>query len=365
MNESSAAWTRQHGGESPPELPVRGRRARARAVARDRRRHPLLRAALLLATALVLLVSGTVAWAQTGLDRTVDLDGHGPRPPSGRGTNYLIVGSDSRDELTREQRRKLHTGKASGRRTDSMILLHTGAHGSTMVSLPRDSWVTLPGHLRTSTGKRVPAAKNKLNAAFSQGGPHQLVRTVEHNTGLRIDHYAEAGFGGFVDVVNAVGGVRMCLERDIRDEKSGADLKKGCQTLDGRQALAFVRQRHQEADGDLGRTRNQQRLLSALVGQTADPGTLLDPSELYPALDAGLDALVTDRGMGLRDLAAMLRALQSVSGGEGRRLNVPVANDQLVTREGRAVLWDWEEAKSLFADLRHDRPVDAPPAPPG
>jgi LCP family protein required for cell wall assembly len=153
----------------------------------------------------------------------------------------------------------------------SLMLLHTGAHGTTMVSLPRDSWVTLPAYLDPDTGKRYRPAKNKLNAAYSLGGPRLLVRTVELNTGLRVDHYAEIGFGGFVGVVDAVGGVEMCVDRNIKDEKSGLDLRKGCHTLNGAQALAFVRQRHQEASGDLGRSRNQQKFLAALAHKAATP----------------------------------------------------------------------------------------------
>ncbi|WP_229864285.1 LCP family protein [Streptomyces djakartensis] len=315
------------------------------------RRTVRLLAALL--CVLALTGAGTFAWAEFRLDRSVDLGGVADRPPRGKGTNYLIVGSDGRDGLSEQARKELHTGTAGGSRTDSMMLLHTGAHGTTMVSLPRDSWVTIPSYVDPDTGKSHRAAKNKLNAAYSLGGPGMLVRTVELNTGLRVDHYAEIGFGGFVGVVDAVGGVDMCVDRNIRDPKSGLDLKKGCHNLTGTQALAFVRQRHQEADGDLGRSRNQRKFLSALARKTATPGVVLDPFRAYPALSAGLDTLVVDKDMELPTLLSLFQAMRSVSGGTGRQLNIPVAG----AAARSALKWDDAKAKKLFAELRGDRPV--------
>jgi LCP family protein required for cell wall assembly len=317
-----------------------------------------LRRTLIVVLAVALIGSGvTYLWAETKLNREVDLGKVEDRPAAGKGTNYLIVGSDSRDGLSGQDKKSLHTGSADGARTDSIMLLHTGAHGATMVSLPRDSWVTLPRYTFPMTGKRPPASKNKLNAAFSLGGPDLLVRTVEYNTGLRIDHYAEIGFAGFVNVVDAVGGVRMCLDRAVKDEKSGADLKKGCQTLGGRQALAFVRQRHQEAKGDLGRSRNQQKFLSALARQAAEPSRVLVPWRVLPTVGAGLDTLIVDGGMDLPTLTSMFEAMKGIAGGDGKRLNVPVAGVGIATSKGSAVKWDMKRAQKLFGALRNDRPV--------
>jgi LCP family protein required for cell wall assembly len=267
------------------------------------------------------------------------------------------VGSDSRAGLSDEAKRNLHTGSADGGRTDSMILVHTGAHGTTMMSLPRDSWVTIPSYVRPDIGKHYRPARNKLNAAFALGGPELLVQTIERSTGLHIDHYAEIGFGGFVGVVDAVGGVRMCVDRTIKDPKSGLDMTKGCHTLDGRQALSYVRQRHQEAQGDLGRTQNQQKFLAALARTAATPGVALDPATMYPLMNAGLDTLLVDKDMSLWNLAKLFQALQKVTAGDGRRLNVPVADRNFVTSEGDAVTWNIPQAKKLFAELRNDRPV--------
>ncbi|RLL70829.1 LCP family protein [Streptomyces sp. Z26] len=328
---------------------------RRRGYRRLRRRHPVRTLLLVLLAVLLATPLTTYAWADTRLNRDVDLGAYGHRPPPGEGTTYLVVGSDSRAGLSPEQQKDLHTGGAVGRRTDSMILLHTGASGTTMVSLPRDSWVTVPSYVRPSTGKRRGPEKDKLNAAFAAGGPELLARTVEFNTGLRIDHYAEIGFAGFVNIVDSVGGVGMCLDRRIRDEKSGADLRAGCQKLDGTEALAFVRQRHQEKEGDLGRTLNQQRFLSALAHEAATADTVLNPATLYPALSAGLDTLVVDEDMGLPDLVSMVRAVQGVTDGKGERVNVPVSGVGIPTRKGSAIRWDDRKARQLFARLRSDR----------
>ncbi|SMQ18146.1 transcriptional attenuator, LytR family [Streptomyces sp. Ag82_O1-12] len=315
-----------------------------------------LRTAATLSALLLLGGAGTYVWADTRLKQEVDLGALGARVPAGEGTNYLVVGSDSREGLSEQDRKDLNTGSAEGRRTDSVILLHTGANGTTMLSLPRDSWVTLPPYVDPDTGRSYRAAPNKLNAAFSLGGPDLLVRTVERNTGVRVDHYAEIGFAGFVEVVDTVGGVDLCLDKAVRDEDSGADLPAGCQTLDGAEALAFVRQRKQEAQGDLGRTRNQQRFLAALARKAATPSTLADPSKSFPTLDAGLDTLIVDEDTELPDLMGLFDALRKTTGGGGRRLNVPVADPDLRTSKGSAVKWDDRRARALFDALREDRP---------
>ncbi|MGA5559841.1 LCP family protein [Streptomyces platensis] len=325
------------------------------------RRRRITRALIVVSTVLALGSVGTYVWADTELHREVDLGKIADRPAQGQGTNYLIVGSDSRVGLSERARKDLHTGGSAdaGRRTDSMILLHTGAHGTTMVSLPRDSWVTIPAHIRPETGKHYRATKNKLNAAFSFGGPDLLVRTIEANTGVHVDHYTEIGFAGFVGIVNAVGGVPMCLDRDIKDEKSGANLKKGCHTLDGRTALAFVRQRHQEAQGDLGRSQNQQKFLAALAHKAATPGVLLDPGTVYPTMSAGLGTLIVDKDTGLPNLTSLFKAMKAVTEGDGKRLNVPVSNLALQTPKGSAVQWNARQARQLFTELNSDRAVTA------
>ncbi|MFF9811352.1 LCP family protein [Streptomyces coeruleorubidus] len=323
---------------------------------RPSRRRRILRTAAVLSSVLLLAGAGTYVWADTRLNQQVDLGTLSGRVPRGEGTNYLVVGSDSREGLSQQDRKELNTGSTEGRRTDSVILLHTGANGTTMLSLPRDSWVTLPPYVDPDTGRSYRAAPNKLNAAFSLGGPDLLVRTVERNTGVHIDHYAEIGFAGFVGVVDAVGGVDLCLDKPVRDEDSGADLPAGCQTLGGAEALAFVRQRKQEAQGDLGRTRNQQKFLAALARKAVTPSTLADPSKTFPTLRAGLDTLIVDESTELPDLMSLFEAMRKAASGGGRQLNVPVADPDLRTPQGSAVKWDDRRARALFTALREDRP---------
>ncbi|MGX1852152.1 LCP family protein [Streptomyces sp. NPDC055299] len=348
------------GSYGDPGGPMR-RRPTRRPATRPTRRRRILRLAGLLVIVSLLTSVGTYTWADTKLERDVDLGKLAGRPVPGKGANYLIVGSDSRQGLSGKQLKDLHTGGSAdaGRRTDSMILLHTGAHGTTMMSLPRDSWVTIPPYIRPETGKHYAASKDKLNAAFSRGGPELLVRTIEHNTGLRIGHYTEIGFAGFVGIVDAVGGVPMCLNKAVKDQKSGENLTKGCHTLDGHAALAFVRQRHQEAQGDLGRSANQQKFLAALSHKTVTPGILLNPSKVYPTMNAGLDTLIVDKHMSLWNLTSLFEAMKSVSAGDGARLHVPVSSLGFQTPKGSAVQWDAKRAAKLFGELRDDRPVTA------
>jgi LCP family protein required for cell wall assembly len=306
--------------------------------------------------AVVLLVTtvGTYFWADSKLNREVDLATVIDRPEAGEGTNYLIVGSDSREGMSDEEKKKLHTGSAEGKRTDSMMILHTGSNGPTLISLPRDSNVNIPEFKGSESGKNQPAmGANKLNAAYSIDGPTLLVRTVEFNTGLHIDHYVEIGFGGFASIVDAVGGVEMDIPQDIKDTKSGADLKKGKQTLNGEQALAFVRTRYALAGSDLDRTKNQQKFLSALANQVATPSTILNPFRLYPTMGAGLDSLVVDKDMSLWDLASMFWAMKGVSGGEGTSMNMPISGSA-----GNGNLqWDMAKVKTLVNQLKNDEKV--------
>ncbi|MEU1537774.1 MULTISPECIES: LCP family protein [unclassified Streptomyces] len=304
---------------------------------------------------------GTYFWADGKVRREVDLSTVIDRPETGEGTNYLIVGSDSREGLSSEQKKKLHTGSAEGKRTDSMMILHVGDNGNSLISLPRDSYVTIPEFKGSESGKTFSSrGQNKLNAAYSIDGPTLLVRTVEYNTGLHIDHYAEIGFAGFAGLVDAVGGVELDIPRNIDDKNSGLHIQKGKQTLNGDEALAFVRQRYQEAEGDLGRTKNQQKFLSALASQTATPGTVLNPFKLYPTMGAGLDTLIVDKDMSLWDLASMFWAMKGVSGGDGVSMNMPTSGS-IGTNVGSALKWDMPKVKQLVSELKNDEKVTVTP----
>jgi LCP family protein required for cell wall assembly len=310
--------------------------------------------AITVVTVVVVTSISTYFWADSKLHRDVDLSKVIDRPDAGDGTNYLIVGTDSREGMSDAQKKELHTGSAEGKRTDTMMILHVGDNGDTLVSLPRDSNVTIPSFKGAESGKLYPATgrQTKLNAAYAEDGPELLVRTVESNTGLHIDHYAEIGFGGFASIVDAVGGVEMNLKDGFKDKWSGADFKAGKQTLNGQQALAFVRTRHAFAASDLQRTKNQQAFLAALAHKVASPSTVMNPFKLYPTLGAGLDSLVVDKDMSLWNLASMFMAMKSVSGGDGKSMNMPTSGSV-----GGNLLWDKTKVKQLVEQFNNDEKV--------
>ncbi|MFG2141663.1 LCP family protein [Streptomyces sp. NPDC048650] len=309
---------------------------------------------LTLVVVLAVTSVATYFWADGKLRRQVDLSKVIDRPATGDGTNYLIVGSDSREGMSAAEKKKLHTGSAEGKRTDSMMILHDGANGPTLISLPRDSDVEIPTFVGSDSGKKYPGTgrHTKLNAAYAEDGPELLVRTVEFNTHLHIDHYVEIGFAGFAGIVDAIGGVEMDIPKAFKDKNSGADFPAGKQTLNGQQALAFVRTRHAFAGQDLDRTKNQQKFLATLASQTATPGTVLNPFKLYPTMSAGLDTLIVDKDMGLWDLGNMFFAMKGVTGGEGKSMNMPISGST-----GGNLVWDKAKLRQLVQQLNNDEKV--------
>jgi LCP family protein required for cell wall assembly len=326
------------GGYGPG--PGRLRTGRARAWLRPRRIFGVL--AVLVA---LLLVSGVVLYFNLNgkLDRKNVLIDYAARPAQGSGTNWLIAGSDSRQGLTRKEERRLSTGVAvSGHRSDTILVLHVPSSGKpVLISLPRDSYVQIPGF-----------GGNKLNAAYAFGGPQLLARTVQNATGLRIDHYMEIGFGGFVSVVNAVGGVRMCIKVPLHDQASGLNIRRGCQTLDGAKALGYVRDRHNFAGQDLQRIQDQRLLLKALLSKLTSAGVLLNPFAVIPAADGAASTLTVDTGTNLIQLAEVAFALRGP-----QTTTVPIATANFQTSAGDAVLWDHARAQTLFRDLNNGTPV--------
>ncbi|HWB66110.1 MAG TPA: LCP family protein [Mycobacteriales bacterium] len=290
------------------------------------------------------------------------------RPPEGASgdDNILIVGSDSRAGLTKRQQQHLHVGHDSGRRSDTMILLHLPASGKpTLLSLPRDSYVTIPAH--RSHGQEVPAQKNKLNAAYSLGGPRLTVRTVEYNTGVRLNHYIEINFEGFVNIVNALGGISICSATAIHDPVrregsgyvgSGLELPKGTSTLNGTRALEYVRAREFDpAQGDLGRIQRQQKFMAAVMNKAKSLGLILNTPKLLHFLDTTASSLTVDNGFGAGQVISLARRLHSLSPKNVDLLTVPLSNTAYATPVGSAVLWDPVLSKRLFTDFREDRPI--------
>ena len=277
--------------------------ARAGTDGADRRRWLRPRRILaILAILVALAVLAAVAVYFSVNSKLTKADVLVPTSLTSAGTNWLITGSDSRAGLTRQQENQLALGHdITGSRSDTIMLLHVPANGTrpTLVSLPRDSYVHIPGH-----------GYNKLNAAYDFGGPKLLIATVQDATGLPINHFMGIGFGGLVSVVNDVGGVQMCLKAPMKDPKAGLNLKAGCQVLNGDQALGFVRTRA-FAEGDLQREQDQRVLIKGILSKMTSAGTLANPFAIVPAANGAASAITIDQGTGLNQLISVAFALRN------------------------------------------------------
>ncbi len=293
------------------------------------------------------------AWG--GVSR-IDDSPSGDRPADGDGHDYLLVGSDSREGLTAQEVKDLGTGGVKGnegKRTDSIILVHvpSGSGKKVLISIPRDSYVPIPGH-----------GSNKINAAYSIGGPKLLIETIEKVTDVHIDGYLEIGFGGFAKLVDAMGGVDICVPFDMKDDKAHIDLKKGCQQLNGKNALGYVRARYSDPRGDIGRAQRQRQFLGAIMKKMATPSTVLIPTRWWATSHNAVAGLTVGEGTSMWDAYRIVSAMRGVSSEETLSLVVPIANPGYQTPAGDAVKWDTGLARELFTMLAEDTPIDTAPA---
>ncbi|AZA10501.1 Putative transcriptional regulator YwtF [Corynebacterium gerontici] len=287
-----------------------------------------------LAFVLVFVVVGGL-WMDTKLNR---VDAQPPQHIANTaGTNWLLVGSDSRTGLTEEDVQRLGTGGEIGSmRTDTIMVLHLPTWGkATLLSIPRDSYVNIPGY-----------GMDKINAAFSLGGAPLLEQTVEESTGLRIDHYAEIGMGGLANVVDAVGGIEVCPPEPIDDPLANLNIQAGCQKVDGPTALGYVRTRATSM-GDLDRVQRQREFFSALVNKLTSPATFLNPFRLLPTISTVAGSFTVDQKDHIWHLARVGLAMHS--GVETTTVPVGGFAD---TEVGNVVLWDEAAAQELLSGLR-------------
>jgi LCP family protein required for cell wall assembly len=319
-----------------------------------RRRRILIGAAVLVVAWLAFMVWVPFhAWSKV---HRLDADPGGARPAVSKGHDYVLVGSDSREGLTAQQQKQLTTGSAQdapGKRTDSIIVVHVPAGDGkpALISLPRDSYVPIPGH-----------GRNKLNAAYALGGPKLLVQTIEAVTDVRIDGYVEIGFGGFSSVVDSLSGVDICVARPMKDPLAGINLKAGCQTLNGSKALGYVRARYSDPLGDIGRVQRQRQFLGAIMHKALSPSTVLIPWRYYGFATTAGAGLTVGQDTSLSDVTRVLQAMRSVSNGEGLSLTVPISDPALPTHVGSAVKWDSKKAVDLFTAIKNDDPLTVAPA---
>ncbi|MBM4821231.1 LCP family protein [Streptomyces actuosus] len=267
--------------------------------------------------------------------------------------NILVIGSDSRSG---DGNRKY--GKDTGtERSDTTILLHlsAGRDSATAVSIPRDLMVDVPSCLKAD-GTRTEPMFAMFNYAFEMGGSACTIRTVEGLTGVRVDHHMVVDFSGFKEMVDAVDGVEICLAAPIRDKAAKLRLPAGRVTLDGEQALGYVRARKSLGNGsDTDRMDRQQRFLAALVNKVRSNDVLLNPVKLYPVLDAATSSLTTDPDLAsLRGLYQLVRGVRNIPTERVQFLTVP--RESYVYNANRDQLVE-PEAERLFEQLRTDRPI--------
>jgi LCP family protein required for cell wall assembly len=287
----------------------------------------------------------------------------------GDAMNLLLVGSDSRARLTPEQASDLNTGTVAGQNTDTMMLVHVPADGSaaSFVSFPRDSFVDIPGY-----------GMNKLNAAYAFGyneaaegatekqkqaaGAQLLIQTISKLSGVKIDHYAEVDLLGFFKLSNVVGGVEVNLCAPAQEPLSGIDLPAGRQTIEGEQALAFVRQRHGLLRGDYDRIVRQQTFIGAMLRKMLDQDVLLNLGKQRQLVGAAAEALTVDQSL---DLMKLAQQMQSVTPGNIDFQTIPIAAEERDPTHGYiARLPDDATMHAFFRDLTAEPEKAADPSKP-
>ncbi|WP_142218288.1 LCP family protein [Streptomyces sp. SLBN-118] len=326
------------------------------------------------ATSLSVLVLGAggighavVTSLDSGIDRVDPFKDMKNRPEPGRGMNLLLVGTDGRDKITRDMKRKYRLGGAPCRCTDTMMLVHISRERgrASVVSLPRDSYAEIPEHVDRTTGKRHKPHPLKLNAVYAEGGPNLTVRTVENMTKVKIDHYLEIDFTSFMNTVDTLGGVEICTARPMKDTYTGLDLAAGRHKLNGGQALQYVRSRHIDGAADLGRMQRQQRFVAALIQRATSSGALLNPVKFRQVSSMMLGSVRADEGFGTEEMLALGRAMRGFTAASSEFTSVPVRGvGHYVKGVGSTLKWDEAKSKKLFQRLREDMPL-APHRPAG
>jgi LCP family protein required for cell wall assembly len=342
----------------PPPAPG-GRRTRGQRAAR-------ILSWLALSTAVVVLLAAGGLWVafnhyngQISRISIGDITGHNkPAKAPRNAENFLLVGSDSRAGANGVGTQGEGATFVTGQRSDTVILVHLFGNSdkAELISFPRDSYVDIPSYTDPKTGRVTPQHHNKLNSAFSLGGPALLIATIENMSNIRIDHFLQIDFTGFKGMVNKLGGVDVCLTKAAKDSFSGIDLAAGNHHISGDVALAFVRQRHGLANGDIDRITRQQQFIGSLVHKVLSAGTLLNPLKLTGFLNVATASLQVDKGLSGNDLKNIALRLRSFNSGGVLFTTVPVA-DVGGRRDGQSVvLLDDAKAEVVFAALRGDQP---------
>jgi LCP family protein required for cell wall assembly len=311
-------------------------------------------------SAISALAFGTVTASINKIDVFSGID----KRPEKKSTamNYLLVGSDTREGLSKAELKALRVGSvatAAGKRSDTMLLVHISKarDKAVMISIPRDTFALIPEHTSKS-GKLIPAVHSKINSSFNWGGAPLLIQTIEEMTELKIDHYIEINFAGFARIVDSIGGVEVCTKKDINDPKSHLVLEAGVHTLNGIESLKYVRTREFDGLGDLGRMQRQQAFMSAVLRKATSAGVLLNPVTMASFINSSLSAVTTDSELKNSDLIALAKQMKSLSTSSVRTLTVPLSNLNYYSNGvTSAVLWDPVLAPQLWTRLREDQAV--------
>jgi LCP family protein required for cell wall assembly len=352
-----------------PQAPLPGSAAKPRRSRRRRAVRVLSWVAVLTSISVLaasVLGFGALALINSHVDRkcifcgeSPEVKAHRPQKPqgeSGKALNFLLVGSDSRDGATPEELKEFSTEADPGKRTDTIILVHLSPKRdkAVLVSFPRDTWVDIPGH-----------GHNRINAAYVNGeldrkggGPALLIQTVEQLTNVFIDHYLEVDFRGFLKMVNALGGVDVCLPTAVDDKLSGLNLPAGRSHVKGKAALSFVRARHFDPTQDLGRIRRQQQFLGAMLRRATSLGILARPDKLYRFLDTVAKSLTVDDKLSFNDMKALAGKLRGLDPAKIVFVTAPVGRSTTIERKS-VVLPDEAGYAALFGAIRADDAIQA------
>lgn len=305
---------------------------RQKARPRHRLAKRLLACLVVVVLAVVGLGAGGLWWATDHygdrVTRIPDAFPDGPRPKSGEGTTFLLAGVDIRSEKPTTGNEAKDTRWTYGaQRSDTLMLVHLGPGERTAytVSIPRDSWVPVPGH-----------GSAKINAAFSWGGPPLLVQTVERLTGARVDHFAVIDWHGFRSLTDAVGGVPITVRENSYDSEQGRHFKAGTSTMNGEDALSYVRQRHGLPGGELDRIKRQQQFLRSLVGEIRGDVSVTSPLKTNRILEALTDTVSVDDRLSNGDLRGLVLGLRHLDSEDTRFTTAPIVRSDMI--DGQYVL---------------------------
>ena len=277
-----------------------------------------------------------------------------------RALTYLVVGSDTREGLTKAQIKALRVGStavAAGGRSDTMLLVHISKarDAAFIVSIPRDTLVTIPAHRSQDGTRDIPARPGKINAAFAFGGAPLLIQTIEDKTNLKIDHYVEVSFAGFTGVVDALGGIEVCSKVAINDPQSHLVMAAGTHLLDGIEALKYVRTRDFDGRGDIGRMERQQQFVGAVLRKATSSGVLLNPIKLTRFYNATISTVKMDSSVNKNDLLTLAKQMRNLSSSSVRTLTVPLSDPNgSYPGVGSVVIWDEELSTDLWTRIRGD-----------